>query len=112
MRRTLASLLLAVSVAGVCLPWFQAQSKPPACCRSAGQHHCSTPLQGDGFHAAATCCPYHLHAALTSQFGSALPASSFTFVVAATSSDETLSDFSQRAKASADIISSRGPPFV
>lgn len=43
MRRTLASLLLALLTSPVIVPILQAQtaSSLPACCRLTGKHHCS-----------------------------------------------------------------------
>jgi len=67
MRRTIANLLVFVFAAGVCLPWLSAQAASPACCRIDGRHHCNTPAHGDGFHAAASPCPYGKVSALRSQ---------------------------------------------
>ena len=72
MRRTLASLLLVLSLAGFALPFLQAQSRVPACCRRAGQHHCGAAAPGDGFHATQACCPYRNFTALTSHSVTAL----------------------------------------
>lgn len=45
MRRALASLLLALFSLPLIVPMLRADadSKMPACCRRAGQHHCSAP---------------------------------------------------------------------
>jgi hypothetical protein len=66
MRRILASLLLVLMVAGFAVPLLRAQTSIPACCRRAGQHHCTTPLPQDGFRSLAPSCPYRHLSALTS----------------------------------------------
>ena len=76
MRRSLASLLLVVLIGSFALPFLQATSHVPACCLRRGQHHCTTPLPGDGFHSAAPNCPYRHSAALISHAVTALRTSS------------------------------------
>jgi hypothetical protein len=75
MRRSLASLLLAVLMAPFALPWAQAQPDAHACCRRSGQHHCAAPAGADGFRATATCCPFQRSIPLLSHSETALRAS-------------------------------------
>jgi len=72
MRRALASLLLALWIAGVCSALLPAQFNLPACCRAHGKHHCAMHSQGDGFHADSARCPYCHLTALSSQCLTAL----------------------------------------
>ncbi len=69
MRRPIASLLLLIFLAGLCMPVMQAQPHAPACCRRGGQHHCDTAATAptsDGFRSLASCCLYrHPHALTT-----------------------------------------------
>ena len=87
MRRPIASLLLLVFLAGLCVPVLQAQPRTPACCRRGGQHHCDTGTKSptsDGFRSLASCCLYHHPQALTAHGNAALGTSgsaAFVFLV-------------------------------
>ena len=72
MRRSIASLLVVLLLAGFALPIVQAQTAAPACCRRGGQHHCTTPSTSDGFRSLADCCLYRHLGALTTHGNSAL----------------------------------------
>jgi hypothetical protein len=75
MRRPIASLLLLLFLAGLCVPVMQAQPHAPACCRRGGQHHCDTgaaPPTLDGFRSLASCCLYRHPQALRTHANSAL----------------------------------------
>jgi len=78
MRRSVASLLLAISLAGFTLPLVQAQTAAPACCRRTGQHHCTAPATPDGFRSLTPCCPFAHLQALNSHGNSALGTASTT----------------------------------
>ena len=84
MRRPIASLLLLVFLAGLCVPVMQAQPQTPACCRRGGQHHCSTAAtapKSDSFRSLSSCCLYRHPQALTAHGNAALGTSgSATFV--------------------------------
>ena len=69
MRRSFASLVLFLQLAGFALPFVQAQQAVPACCRRGGQHHCATPLPVDGFRSAPANCPYRHFTGITSHLG-------------------------------------------
>ncbi len=75
MRRPVASLLLLIFLAGLCVPVMQAQPRTPACCRRGGQHHCAagaTAPGSDGFRSLANCCLYRYPHALTTHGNPAL----------------------------------------
>jgi hypothetical protein len=75
MRRPVASLLLLIFLAGLCVPVVQAQPRTPACCRRAGQHHCATAAAAptsDGFRSLSSCCLYRHPQALRTHGNSAL----------------------------------------
>ena len=75
MRRPIASLLLLLFLAGLCLPVVQAQPQTPACCRRAGRHHCTavaTAPGSDAFRSQPACCLYRHPHALTTHGNSAL----------------------------------------
>jgi hypothetical protein len=75
MRRPVASLLLMLILAGLCVPALQAQSQVPACCRRGGQHHCrmnGASPSPDEFRSLANCCLYRHPRALRSHGNPAL----------------------------------------
>lgn len=72
MRRSLASLVLFLQLAGFALPFLQVQTTVPACCRRTGQHHCGMPLPVDGFRSVPANCPYRHFTAITSHSVTAL----------------------------------------
>ncbi len=77
MRRVLASLLLALLLAGDAGPLLPAQPALPPCCRAGGKHHCMMlmRLESDGLHAAVPDCPYRHLAALIFHSATALKSS-------------------------------------
>src|SRR5580700_4806587 len=80
MRRSVASLLLAILLAGFTLPLLQVQAAAPACCRRTGQHHCNAPATPDGFRSLVPCCPFAHPRALNRHGNSALGVASTTAV--------------------------------
>jgi hypothetical protein len=72
MRRSLASLVLFLQLAGFALPFVQGQQAIPACCRRGGPHHCGMPLPVDGFRSTRTNCPYRHFTAITTHSVTAL----------------------------------------
>ncbi|MGC2111849.1 MAG: hypothetical protein WA655_20195 [Candidatus Korobacteraceae bacterium] len=110
MRRTLASLLLLFSMAGLALPFVQAQHTAPACCLRGGQHHCNAPLPGDGFHAHAAPCPYLHFTALTSHSLSLLNVPLHAFILGATWHDSLPFHSPDITRHVAGNAYKRGPP--
>lgn len=111
MRRIPASLLLVLLCFGFALPFLQAQpSSVPACCRRDGKHHCAMSLNGDGFRATATNCPYRHLGALTSPSAAAKVSSS---VLGISTHGPVLIRNSPPliALRAADTAQNRGPPI-
>jgi len=79
MRRSLASLLLAVLIGTFAQPFVQAKQNVPACCRRGGQHHCGASAGPDGFRSTVPCCPFQHSVPLVSHSETALRASANPF---------------------------------
>ena len=110
MRRTLASLLLAVLLTGFGLPLLQAQSAAPACCRRNGQHHCSAPATNGGYRSLAACSFYRHFRALTTHGNSALGVSTVTAFVLTVAQQPTASLSVLMTRDFPRSNSQRGPP--
>ena len=111
MRRALASLLLAIWVAGICAPLLAAQPKLPACCRADGKHHCASHSSGDGFHAAP--CSFYQHwTALTSSSVTALGVQARFAVLGSHWHGSPVFHSPDIARAQAGDVQKRGPPLA
>jgi hypothetical protein len=112
MRRTLASLLLALWIASACAPLLQAQSKLPACCRADGKHRCATHLQGDGFHASASGCPYSHCTVLSSHSAVAMGVQAQAVTVVSCRQDSLRLESPDLPRRVAGNTQKRGPPLA
>ncbi len=112
MRRALASLLLVIWIAGFCVPALETQSNIPACCRRDGKHHCMRTSPGDGFHAAAACCPYRHLTALISPPAKALGVQAQAVVPVSQWQGPLRPESPDIAQYVASDTHKRGPPFA
>ena len=111
MRRSLASLVLFLQLAGFALPFVQGQQAVPACCRRAGQHHCGMPLQGDGFRSIPANCPYRHFTAITSHSVTALRVQRNAFTLASSWQDSLPTASPDIARYVEGNAQKRGPPL-
>jgi len=112
MRRSLASLLLALWMTGTCLPLLQAQPDLPACCRSDGMHHCAMHWQGDGFHATGDRCPYQHFVVATVRQITALTAGSHALFTRSAVCDRVCAEPPAPAHLASYTVPERGPPSI
>jgi hypothetical protein len=112
MRRSLASLLLAVLMAPLASPLAQAQPDVHACCRRNGQHHCETTAGADGFRTSASCCPFHPSIPLLSHSETALRASASSLPFALSSHRSISFSSPDIARQVAGNAQKRGPPLA
>jgi len=110
MRRFFASLVLVLQLAGLALPFVQAQSAVPACCRRGGQHHCATPVPVDGARSAPANCPYQHFTAITSHSVTALGVRSQTVTPASFWQDSLRSASPDIPRYVEGNAQKRGPP--
>lgn len=114
MRRPIASLLLLIFLAGLCVPVMQAQPQTPACCRRAGQHHCSaaaTSPTSDGFRSLASCCLYRHPHALTTHGNPALGTNGASVNAPMVARDVVLTPDATGVHIAASANLQRGPPL-
>jgi hypothetical protein len=112
MRRSLASLLLAVLIGTFALPFLQAKQNVPACCRRGGQHHCAASAGADGFRATAPCCPFQHFIPLVSHSEPALRSSADTFLFVLRWQRSVSFDSPDIARQVAGNTQKRGPPLA
>jgi len=112
MRRSLASLLLAVLLGTFALPFLQAKQTVPACCRRGGKHHCAASSGADGFHANACCCRFQHFVPLASHSETALRASADTLLLALHWRSAASPNSPDVARQVADNTQQRGPPLA
>ena len=112
MRNAVAKLLLVATMAGFYLPWLQAQTAAPACCRRSGEHHCAAPATQDGYHAAAVACPYRQSTPLTSRATTALPSPQQTVAIGWSARNPLYYSSPKLIRSYADTTPDRGPPSL
>jgi len=112
MRRSLASLLLALWMTGICLPLLQSQPDLPACCRRDGMHHCAMHWQGAGFHATGGACPYQHFTAVAVRQITALTASHQAPVAGSRICDHVCADLPVPVLLASYTVPKRGPPAI
>lgn len=112
MRRSVASLLLAVLMGTFALPFLQANPQVPACCRRGGQHHCAAPVGADGIRATSPRCPFQQFTPLVSHSEHALRASAHTFHSALQWQRSVSFDSPDIAREVDGNTQKRGPPLA
>ncbi len=112
MRRSLASLLLALLIGTFVLPFSQAKQNVPACCRRGGQHHCAASAGNDGFRSTWPSCPFQRFVPLVSHSKTALRASAETLFIALHWHSTVTADSPDIAHRAAGNTQKRGPPLA
>lgn len=111
MRRLPASLLLALFLGWIVLPFAPVPAHTlAACCLRNGKHHCQGMGGPDGFRAACSACPYRGAATVPPACGTALPGSTFAAASAAIG-ERRVCDLSRPAAGILPgSLHKRGPP--
>jgi len=110
MRRGLSIAVLAVLLSGFLVPLAQgSDASLPACCRAHGAHHCMGMTGMDGFHSAASKCPYRAEPAVISGIV-ALVGFRMAIAVVAAEPNSSIRRASLLTSAEVAAVPQRGPP--
>ena len=106
----LASLLLVASLVGLAVPFLEAQTSIPACCRRNGHHRCAAPAPEDAFRSSAACCSYRHLIPLVSHGATVLGSTGGTFLLISASQPFLPSDSLHLVARVTGNAQKRGPP--